>query len=42
MSGLVEGHSEAPDGSLPAKAAAKELFPACKPARDEDGGPLEC
>ena len=41
MSGLVEGHSEAPDGSQLAKPVAKELFPACKPARDEDGEPLK-
>ena len=41
MSGLVEGLSEAPDGSQLAKPVAKELFPACKPARDENGEPLE-
>ena len=40
MSGLVEGHSEAPAASLIAKPIAKELFPVGEPARDEDGEPL--
>ena len=41
MSGLVEGHQEASDGPHLPKAVAKELFPVCKPARDEDGAFLK-
>ena len=41
MYGPVEGHHEASDGPLAAKAVAKELFPSCPPAGAGDGAPLK-